>query len=401
MTRRASAHSCLWAGIVMSFANVSRAGVWETDPVLGLAAEFSSNPALLNISHTAETHGAVLIDAPTTYRANSESFTVQPSFRISDSSGYSSLASDYAHLTMIGQLDGELSTLIGTAQTARDSSLYYDYALNGSTGVRRDTTLADVAWSRALAERLSLNLEVNSSKVAYEQPSSSTNLTNVVDLTNYRYTSGNPTLSWKTSERTTLTIQGSAGLYESSDGATKSVNSTLGFGVKRQLTELWSLTANGGISRETNTIKVSEGGFSLGTFHATDNGTVFSAQIVRQGQLLSLSATASRSLVPTGFSFLAVQESYQLGFEYPLSARWTLDGHVRRLKSSDPQAFGPTVEEDYTDAGLSAAWLFTEKWTVTLRASRITAKSPSQESGVNASGVALQLSRRFDSLKWQ
>src|ERR1700692_3469327 len=98
MTRRARALSCLAAISVMSFANPGNAGVWVTDPVLGLVAEYSTNPGLLAVDHTAETHGAVLLDAPTAYRANAFSLTLQPSFRVSDSSGYSSLASDYEHL---------------------------------------------------------------------------------------------------------------------------------------------------------------------------------------------------------------------------------------------------------------------------------------------------------------
>jgi hypothetical protein len=395
MTRRALAHSCLAAVTLMSCANFARAGVWVTDPVLGLAAEFSTNPGLLVAAHTVETHGAVLIDAPTSYHANSMSLTVLPSLRITDSSGYSSLASDYEHLTVAGELDGERNTLTATAQVARDSSLYYDYLFSGSTGVRRDTTRADVTWVRALTERFDFNADVSSSRVLYGQSSSFTG------LTDYRYSSANPTLLWNTNERTTLTVQGGIGLYDSLDRTTRSVNSNIGLGFKRQLNELWSLSATTGYSRESNMISEYYGPFLLGVFKATDVGTVFSADVTHQGALLKVTGTASRSLVPTGFSFLARQDAYQLGFEYPRTERWTFAGHVRRLTSIEPQAFGPASNQSYIDSGLSASWLFTEKWSLTLRATWVSEKYTPPGVTVAATGFTVQLSRHFNTIKWQ
>jgi hypothetical protein len=394
MTHRGLPRNCLLLLIAMCMGSGAKAGVWVTEPVVGLAADYSTNPGLRYAAHTAETHGAVLIDTPTTYHAGAVSLSVQPSFRISNSSGYSSLASDYAHLTAKGEIDAERNSVTVTGQIARDSSLYYNYGLNGSAGVRRDTSLADVAWVRALTERLNFNLEANSSRVLYGKSVSFTT------LTDYRYTSAAPSLAWNTSERTTLTLLGGAGLYTSADLRTKSVNSNLELGFTRQLTQLWALSANAGYSRETNTIEEYFGPYLLGTFRATNTGTVFMANVTRQGRLLAVTAAASRSLVPSGFSFLSLQNSYQLSFRYPRTERWTFDGHVRWLKSQEPQVFGPTVDQSYLDLGLSAAWLFTEKWTLTLRASRVTAKYTPPTVDVGASGFTVQLSRRFDPIKW-
>jgi hypothetical protein len=393
MTHRGLPRNCLLVA-AMCMGSGAKAGVWVTEPVLGLAAEYSTNPGLRYAAHTTETHGAVLIDTPTTYHADSVSLSVQPSFRISDSSGYSSVASDYAHLTVRGEIDSERDSVTATGQIARDSSLYYNYGLNGSAGVRRDTSLADMAWVRALTERLNFNLEASSSRVVYGKSGSFTT------LTDYRYSSAAPSLAWHTSERTTLTLVSGAGLYESADLRTKSVNSNLQLGFSRQLTELWALSANAGYSRETNTIAQYFGPFLLGTFRATNTGTVFMANVTRQGPLLAITAAASRSLVPSGFSFLSLQNSYQLSFHYPRTERWTFDGHVRWLQSQEPQVLGPAVDQSYLDLGLSAAWLFTEKWTLTLRASRVTAKYTPPAINVGASGLSVQLSRRFDAIKW-
>jgi hypothetical protein len=245
-----------------------------------------------------------------------------------------------------------------------------------------------------LSEGLNFDLEANSSRVIYGKSNGFTT------LTDYRYTSAAPSLAWKTSERTTLTLVGGAGLYQSADLRTKSVNANLELGFKRQLTELWALSANAGYSRETNTIEEYFGPLRLGTFRATNTGTVFTANVTRQGALLAVAAAASRSLVPSGFSFLSLQNSYQLSLHYPRTERWTFDGHIRWLKAQEPQVLGPTVDQLYLDLGLSAAWLFTEKWTLTLRASRVTAKYTPPAIDVAASGFTVQVSRRFDPITW-
>jgi hypothetical protein len=378
----------------MCIANAARPGVWGTDPVLGLAADYSTNPGLLDAPHNSETHAAILIDAPTTYVADALKLSIIPSFRISNSSGYSSLASDYEHLTAAGEIDSERNTLVLTGEVARDSSLYYDYAFNGSTGVRRDTTLADLNWTRLLTERTNFNLEVDSNRVLYQ------GAVGLDLLTDYRYTTAVPSFSWKEGERTTLTLTGNAGLYDAINGQTKTVNSSVEAGFTQQLTQLWSVTANGGYSRETNTVEEYFGPYLLGTFKSTDTGSIFNVNLTRQGALLTLTASASRSLVPSGFAFLSRQDSYQLSFDYPYNERWTFDGHLRRLTSTEPEVLGPVLNQSYLDAGVSAVWLFTEHWTFTMRATYVTAKYGPPTVNVDASGVTLLLSRKFNHIEW-
>jgi len=396
MIPRPSARICVSILAAMSVAESAKSGVWATEPVLGLVGNYSTNPGLLYEEHTAQTVAAVLLDSPTTYHANDVSFSIQPSFRLSSTSGYSSLASDYAHLTSTWELDSERNRVSVTGEVARDSSLYYDYLVNGGTGVRRDTTVADVTWVRELTERWNFNWDLNSSRVIYGQSSSFTS------LTDYHYSTAAPGISWQLSEQTKLTLLGNVSVYDSSGGATKSVNSNIEVGGTRQLTELWSLTADVGYSHEANTISEYYGPYLLGTFRSTNSGSVFSANLTHQAELLAVTATASRSNVPTGFAFLAHQTAYGLSFDYPRTARWTFDGHVRRVTSVEPAAPGSTINQSYStwDWGLSAAWLFTEKWTMTFAASRVTAKYTPPDVSVGSSGFTIQLSRRFNRIEW-
>jgi len=392
---------------VLGMAGVARAGIWATEPVVGLQGEYSSNPDLLtDVGRTNEAHGAVLLDAPTTYQANDMSLSIQPSFRIANSSGYSSLASDYAHLNTVGQLNFVRDTLTATAQLDRDSSLYHDYLVNGSTGVRRDTTVADLAWNHALTERLAFNLDTNSSRVVYAQSSS------FGTLTDYRYTSSQPSLSWTSSERTTFSLLGGAGLYQSSDGAARSVNDSVQLGFSRQLDELWKLSASAGYSHEYNKVSqdvpflfVIDGmlfeGFRYETFRSSQNGSVFSASLNRQAERWQYSATASRSLTPSGFALLSTLEAYEMASHFACTERWSLEGHVRRVKSLEPQVEGPAISETYLTLGMSAAWLVTEKWTLTMAASwvKVDYRQPNLVN-VDATGVSVNLARHFDRIEW-
>jgi hypothetical protein len=142
------------------------------------------------------------------------------------------------------------------------------------------------------------------------------------------------------------------------------------------------------------------GPYLLGTFKSTDTGTIFNVNLTRQGALLAVTASASRSLVPSGFAFLSRQDSYQLSFDYPYNQRWTFDGHVRRLTSTEPEVLGPVLNQSYLDAGLSAVWLFTEHWTFTMSVSHVTAKYGPPTVDVGASGVTLLLSRKFNHIEW-
>src|SRR5271170_508248 len=104
MILRQSALACLCVAAMLHRSDAS-AGVWGMDPTLGLVGDYASNPALLPVSHPPATNGALLLDAPTTYNGDAFEFYIVPSFRLGDSHGYSSVASDYEHLNVKAEFD--------------------------------------------------------------------------------------------------------------------------------------------------------------------------------------------------------------------------------------------------------------------------------------------------------
>lgn len=400
MTRGWSARFCSLV-TAMSIASYSDAGIWGTQPVLGISGDYSSNPALLNLPDTAETHAALLLDAPTTYVGDAFKLSILPSFRLSNSEGYSSLDSDYGHLTASSEFDAARNTLTVSGELARDSSLYHDYLLSGSTGVRRDTTMADVNWDHQLTERYEVDTDVNWSRVRYGES------VGAPTLVDYKYTSIAPTLAWMQSELGKFTVSASGSRYNSLDGTTESTSANLQLGFAKKLSEIWSLTASAGYSRAKNQINTGEVVLEITpdglvfvrvpvTLKSNQNGSVFAVNLSRQTELLGFSAAVSRQLVPTGFAFLSLQNSYELKATYNESPRWTFSGDLHRVQYQQPEYSGAAANLNITYLQLTAAWQWTEHLTLTVNASRVMEHFAVPSVLVSSTGVSLELARQFD-----
>lgn len=391
----------------MAAASAARAGVWGAEPVLGLSGDYSSNPALLaGVPDTAESHAALLLDAPTTYVGEAVKLSLEPQIRLSNSQGYAATDSDYAHLNLKSEFDTERSVFSAAVGAARDSSLYHDVEFNGSTGVRRDGATADLNWDRQLAERIDWDTDLSASRVRYGES------TGLATLTDYKYASLSPTVAWAASERTKYTIAASAGRYDSLDGSTASTSYNAQFGLQRQLSELWSVTGSAGYSRAFNRADAFSEAlvFSGGvpeieivpqTEKSTQNGTVFAVNLTRQSSLLTLNVLASRQLTPTGFAYLTRQDTYDLKSAYQAGPRWSFSADLRWVEYRYPELLqNSIIGQQWGDFALNATWLWTEQWTITLSASRIVTHGTSVGS-VAANGCSLVLSRHFNWKKFQ
>ena len=406
MIQRRWAPFCLLAA-AMCIARFAEAGVWGAQPVVGVSGDYYSNPGLLTTSNTAESHAALLVDAPTTYNGDAFKFSVLPSFRLSDSQGYSSLDSDYEHLNVSSEFDTARSALILTAGLARDSSLYHDFILDGAVGVRRDTANADLNWDRHLTERLEFTSDINYSRVRYGQSAG------IGTLTDYKYTSIAPGLTWDESEQTKITSAASVAQYKSLDGMTESKSANLQLGFSKKLSEIWSLSATAGYSRANNEIGFNEEAVELTPegfvlvlipiqLKSNQNGSIFSVNLCRQTERLNFTADASRKLVPSGFAFLSLQQSYGVHVTFAESERWTLGADVHRIEYQNPsQNAVVTADVKVTNVTAFATWQWTEHWTVTMNASRLMERYGPPNTNIASSGVSVEVARHFDWKQFQ
>jgi hypothetical protein len=405
MIRGRSALRCLCFAAMMQL-SCARAGVWGIDPLIGVVGDYSTNAQLLEASHTAESDAAVLLNAPTTYNGNGFELFVTPSFRFSNSSGYSAVTSDYERLNVKGEFDAERSVFTAAAGIAQDSSLYYDYLTNGGTGVRRDSWTGDLNWDRSFTERLDLDTDVSFIHSRYAEG------VGAPTLTDYKYTSISPTLSWSSSERGKLTVSAGVGRYDSLDGTTSSRDANLQVGFVRQLSEIWSLTSTVGYSRALNRFNGDEEVLVFTpngpeivivpfTVESAQNGTIYSLNLSRKGERLTINAIASRQLTPTGFDYLALLTAYELTTTYACSERLSLSSDMRYMKSVSPQQLGQSYESTPKYVGISASWRWTERWTATIGASYVTDRYAPPGVNVSSTELSITLSRQFDHIKFQ
>lgn len=410
-----------WVG-AMVLSDQTRAGVWGMDPVVGVLGDFSTNPGLLHEPNTSVGSGAVQADLATSYVGDGIKLVIDPSFRYGDSRGYTSVASNYEHLTLKGEYDTARNTFTASGGLNRDSSLSYDYLANGSTGVRRDGANVDLNWDTHLTERLDASVDGNSQRVLYAQPAG------VATLTDFNYTSAAPALAWNATERDKLSFAGSVGRYDSlnsrdqygqaESSVSRSANLQLGF--VHQLTELWTLTAMGGYSRALNAINLNEYvccalvdtpqglAFELQAFpvkaESAQNGSIYLVNLTRQGERFNFMASASRQLEPSGFAFLSRDESYELKAGYSLSERWSFSGDARFQRYQSPAVNGMSSEVTVQYYTLTGNWAWTERLTLSLSVTRVSNDIPAsgQTSAyqVASNEVNLTLTRQFDRINF-
>lgn len=405
MTSSRRAQVCL-AAATFSMASLARAGVWGAEPTIGLSADYLSNAALLAVPNTAEHHLALTLDAPTTYVGDAFKLSILPSFRLSDNGGYSTVDSDYENFGVSGEYDTERGTLSASASVLRDSSLYHDYLANGATGVRRDTGSADMNWTLHWTERLDFAADLNGQRVRYGAAQG------IASLTDYKYVSASPSLTWKQSERNRLTVSASAGRYDSLGGETASRNVNLQVGAVRDIGELWALSATVGYSHARNSAELyypvlvlTPSGLQIvyvgQAYASSQNGSVYAVSLSHQAQLLQFKAQASRQLTPSGFAYLSRQDDYEVSASYPRSERWTFSGLARRVKYAYPSTAGATYDITYTYASMTAEWRWTEKWTLSASALRVFERTGLARTAVSTNDFNLALTRRFQWRKFQ
>ena len=388
-------------------ARTAGAEPWSVQPILGLSSEFQTNPLLREFDAQSEDRAAALVDVPFRYDGDAVEFSIRPYGRLTNSPGYASLASNYAHLDSAAEFLNELGSTTLQASLARDSSLYYAGALVYGVGVGRTTESVAGDWNRLFTERSQLALDVSWAKVRYDQPSGLND--NDLNIVNYRYVSGGPTYSYSVNERDTFKILANIGQYQSLNGITESKSESLQLGYVHPLSEIWTVSINAGYTESKNSEKVLNeflyfyyGVVEYLTESANQNGSVYSATLSRQGERVNFSAGVSRALQPTGLAFLSEQDSFNFSATYKRSDRWDFATSASWQKAVQPQESlgiaqltGSEVTLRYLNAQISANWHWTPEWIVTLQATRVSQEyRPPTISGAST-GLNLDITRHF------
>jgi hypothetical protein len=374
-------------------------GPWSIEPNLGVSTQYTSNPLLLQIGGHSETRVAALVDLPLRYDTDEWEFLIRPNGRFTDEPGYSALGSNFEHLDGAARFNDELDSASLQAGVDRDSSLYFLGGLVNHIGVARDTDSTSADWTRSTTERSQVQLDAGWSRVHYDEPA------DFDQLVDYRYWSAGPTFAYSLSERNTIKLLGSYGLYQSLNGATQSTSENIQLGFTRQLSEIWLLSTSAGYSRSMNrenTVIDFFGFLFPVTERSTQNGTVYMASLTRQGERVNFTGSVSQALQPTGFAFLSRQDSYTVTGTYVRSERWDFSLSAAWLKAVNPQINSGEAEYNteeatnrYVNINIAVNWHWTPQWVVSVKANRITQQyGPPTVSGAS-SGISVDFTRQF------
>jgi hypothetical protein len=309
------------------------------------------------------------------------------------------LGSNFEHLDGAAQFNDELDSAALQAGVDRDSSLYFLGGLVNHIGVARDTDSTSADWTRNTTARSQVQLDAGWSRVHYDEPA------DFNQLVDYRYTSVGPTFSYSLSERNTIKLLGSYGLYQSLNGATQSTSKSVQLGFTRLLSEIWLLSTSGGYSRSINRENtfIDFFGFLFPvTERSTQDGTVYSGSLTRRGENFTFTGSASQALQPTGFAFLSRQDSYNFSVTYIRSERWDFALSAVWLKAVNPQIIpgrsSYTTEEfttRYENIALACNWHWTPQWVISVKANRIMQQYGPPTVSATSSGISVDLSRQF------
>lgn len=380
-------------------------GPWSIEPQLGLSAQYTSNPLLQPHGAQSETRAAALIDLPLHYDTDEVDFLLRPNGRVTDKSGYSALGSNYEHLDGAVRFNDELDSAALQAELARDSSLYFLGALTDRFGVARTTASTNADWTHSVAERAQVQLDAGWSRVRYDNSANSNRLIFLANLVDYRYWSAGPTFAYAVSERNTVKLIGSYGVYNSLNGATMSKSESAQLGYVRQVSEIWSLSTNVGYSKAMNreSTVINFFGFLFPvTQRSTQKGTVYAATVTRQGERFNFVGSASRALQPSGFAFLSRQDTYTISAGYKPSERWDTGIAGTWLRAVNPPVSAGQANFNAGDSTnrflnvhASFNWHWTPEWVVSLTVSRITQQYGPPTVSAESSGVSINLIRQF------
>jgi hypothetical protein len=345
-----------------------------------------------------ESNGALTLLLPVDYDEDAFHFAMTPNIRYGNASGYSSLTSNYFHLDSSAQLASELGTTTLSGALYRDSSLLYAGEIVNGIGERRDTSSLDLKWDRELTERLEGEADISTVRTLYGLSADRLN-----PLTDYRYSQFSPVALYRLTERDTLHAIGQVSRYQSLNGVSESDSYSLQAGYDRQLSEIWTLKSTAGYSRASDR----QSGYFIqlvppffyrivyGHIDTTQNSTVYSVNLSRQGERLNLTLGGSRSLAPTGYSYLSRQESVTALATYTLSERWSFTGTVNWQTNSNPVTTGGTLQARYYGLALSTTWHWTEQWFVSLQATKVSQHYLEPYGTVASNSVSVQIARQF------
>jgi hypothetical protein len=365
---------------------------------VGLAADYSSNPFLDEVGGEPAEAVAALLNVPITYNDGEQTIDLIPRLRFAETRGDAELLTNYEYLDADWRLQSERNTFSATADWHHDSTLYNvfeDGALAGKT-VTRLEEIGSLAWQHQLTERSDFQINGSYDGVHYGAAADGA-------LISYDYAQGALQYNRQLTERWQWQTSAGYGRYDVPAEQYHSQQEFIQTGLTRALSEQWSAGAKLGYAwlQDRSVVPtlycavpllycyfgISQYQIIDVTTHsstAAPNGVL---SLEHRDERLTLDVNASRAIVPSGFGELVTQTNISLGGNYRASERWTLGATLHGATLSDALQHVALGNQRYAGLDLSAAWQWTEHWTLQLTGAPLVARI----NGVQAHSVACSI----------
>ncbi len=329
------------------------AGVLTLQPELTIGAEYSTNPQLRLDGASGGEAALARVGLPLEWTNNVDRWTLTPRARLGVSGGDSALGANAYYLAGAGDLSWELSKLALKAQLSDDSSVVRqpDAGTLTRSDVRQHGVDASVDWSRALTERVTIDVAGSIQNATYGHRTD-------IGLYDFRVRGVTGEFSRRMSQRISLQIMAGRSRYELPDTNYENVNTYQQAGFFGQISPQWSFKALLGRSR-----------VSARGARRSPTGAAYVASVNRDGERVSLAFSFVRNLQPSGFGVMVQAREVSTRISWGLSERKSLFATARRVTTSD--VFGSLTfsERSYDAASAGVLWQVSPYWDVNAEAS--------------------------------
>src|SRR5882724_5714971 len=231
------------SGLSLALCGAALGDTLSSESSVGLSSGYNSNPFPEPSHATAAESLAVLANLPATYTSDTQSLELEPRLRFAKTHGAAALLSDYQYLDGVWRVISERNTFTASADWHHDSTIYNQFENAALLGrdLRRLEEIASLDWRRALTERSDLHVSGSWDKVNYSR-------NGATGVQSFSYGQALVQFDHALNDRWQWTNSLGDGRYELLGQNYRSDDRFAQTGLKRTLSERWSLTAQVGYS---------------------------------------------------------------------------------------------------------------------------------------------------------
>lgn len=345
--------SCVALGIGATLCAAPSFGAeWRISPSAYVGTSYADNPRLL--TEGGESSGGGVAELSTAIRAITEraDFSLRPRWRSARYDDDESLDSDDQFINAHYQWLTERSQWASDLALVRDSTLTSELGLTGlvQSNRRHEAITVSAGPTFMVSERASVGGQLYSVDNHYIDAES----TGLVD---YTYRALSLFTTYAASDRSSFTLTARGGrLRSESSSSSVTRDAALKLSWSYQLYDLWKVSLSAGPSY-------------VDAAAGSNTGEVFELEAKRQGELWSLTTSATRSVTPTGRGVLTRRDLLSLSTNRQLAERLSATVGAQWIRSEDltPQHGVTTYYTEYARVDLTGYWRVAQNWSLALQ----------------------------------